>query len=88
MSIIVSLIVCALFGYWGYNVAPKKNRDQKLWAGACFFLPLISIITLYVANPADSPSNDKLGKIMLGIGVVLCVLGFIGGCVGGMASAL
>ena len=85
---VVSLIIALLFGFWGYKVAPSKNRKPTLWAVDCFLLPLISIICLYVAKPADSPENDKLGKILLIIGIILFVIGFIIGCTQGILSAI
>lgn len=82
---IITIIIAALLGLWGMNAAGKRNRNKVVWFIATFLMALPCLIAVYVAKPLSSEyENDKLGKIMLGIAVVLAVIGFIGGFAGAL----
>lgn len=78
--VIIQIIVLLALGYWGMYAAGKRNRNKVIWFIATFLLALPCLIAVYVAKPLGSVGeNDKLGKIMLAIAVVIAVIAFVGG---------
>ena len=60
--------------------AGKRNRNKTVWFIATFLLAIPCLIAVYVAKPLGSTGeNDKLGKIMLIIGIVIAIISIISG---------
>ena len=78
--IIIQIIVLLALAYWGMWAAGKRNRNKTVWFIATFLLAIPCLIAVYVAKPLGSAGeNDKLGKIMLIIGIVIAIISIISG---------
>ena len=87
MIVIIKIIVLLALAYWGMWAAGKRNRNKTVWFIATFLLAIPSLIAVYVAKPLGSTGeNDKLGKIMLVIGIVIAIGSFIGGTLQALQS--
>jgi len=59
---LLTLLSIAIFGFLGWYLGRKRNRNAILWAVGGAFLPPLLIILLFL-KPADATPNADEGEL-------------------------
>ena len=59
-SILITLVIAILLGYWGSTIKKKKNRSEGAGWALGFFLGLIGIIICAVQDKKIAPYDSEI----------------------------